>query len=101
MNTIQMTQNDIAQLMKHDLKSINDFLLAGESDLSTYNSTIARILIQRAETAFRTAYIGSEAFGFTLAEKTAVNDELKSYHNRFIILNICITGIRGDNFEQA
>lgn len=87
MNTIQMTQNDIAQLMKHDLKSINDFLLAGESDLSTHNPTVARILIERAETVFKTAYIGNDSFDFTLAEKTAVNDDLKSYHERSIALS--------------
>mgnify|MGYP001088022279 CR=1 FL=1 len=88
MNTIQMTKNDMAQLMEHDLKSINDFLLAGESDLSTYNPTIAYFLTQRAETAFRTAYIGNDSFDFTLAEKTAVNDDLKSYHERAIALSI-------------
>lgn len=87
MNTVLMTKNDMAQLMEHDLKSINDFLLAGEADLSAYNPTVTRILIQRAETAFRTAYIGSESFDFTLAEKTAVNDDLKSYHKRFTALS--------------
>lgn len=87
MNTVLMSQNDMAQLMQHNLKSINDYLLSGEADLSKYNPTIARILIQRAEADFRTAYIGAESFDFTLDEKTAVNDELKSYHKRFIALS--------------
>ena len=87
MNLIQMTQNDVAQLMQHDLKSINNALVSGESDLSSYNPTVTRILIERAETIFQTAYIGNDSFDFTLAEKTAVNDDLKSYHNRSIVLN--------------
>lgn len=100
MNTVNSIKNDLAQLMKHDLKSINDFLLAGEADLSIYNPTVARILIQRAETAFKTIYIGNESFDFTLDEKTAVNDELKSYHKRFIALSN-ISGIRRVDFEEA
>lgn len=100
MNTVNSIKNDFAQLMKHDLKSINDFLLAGEANLSTYNPTVARILIQRAETAFKTLYIGNESFYFTLDEKTAVNDELKSYHKRFIALSN-ISGMRRVDFEEA
>lgn len=100
MNTVNSIKNDFAQLMKHDLKSINDFLLAGEANLSTYNPTVARILIQRAETAFKTLYIGNESFDFTLDEKTAVNDELKSYHKRFIALSN-ISGMRRVDFEEA
>lgn len=80
-------KNDMAQLMQHDLKSIDDFLLAGESDPSTYNPVVARVLIQRAETAFKTIYIGNDSFDFTLDEKTAVNDALKSCHERFIALS--------------